>query len=141
MGQWYIFSAASLQEHMNGFTLVPTCAYSIGMVCKCKNEKPYWFNYMYTTYLLEATFLWIVSMTMQFVPWHLVLVVCGLILNPLRAFLYSIYDYDCCCGLLYCVASNNNHKIYITCTEICKRNPNVWENNIFHFSDIFAMLA
>ena len=38
----------------------------------------------------EAFLLWIVNMTAQLVSWHLVFVVCGFILNPLRAFLYSM---------------------------------------------------
>ena len=38
----------------------------------------------------EGILLWIVNMTAQFVSWHLVFVVCGFILNPLRAFLYSM---------------------------------------------------
>ena len=39
---------------------------------------------------LEGIFLWIVSTTMQLLSWHLVFVVYGFILNPLRALLCSL---------------------------------------------------
>ena len=38
----------------------------------------------------EGILLWIVNMTAQLLSWHVVFVVCGFILNPLRAFLYSM---------------------------------------------------
>ena len=66
---------------------------------------------------LEGIFLWIVSTTMQFLSWHLVFVVYGFILNPLRALLYSlmlILSVVCCIVLLAVI-------IKIFCTT-CKRN-------------------
>ena len=44
-------------------------------------KVPYW---------IEGTLLWIACMTVQLLSWHLVFVSGGLILNPLRAFLYSV---------------------------------------------------
>ena len=39
---------------------------------------------------IEGIILWAVNMIMQLLSWHLVFVVCGFILNPLRAFLYCM---------------------------------------------------
>ena len=39
---------------------------------------------------LEGLFLGMVTMTVQLLSWHFVFMLCGFVLNPLRAFLYSV---------------------------------------------------
>ena len=69
---------------------------------------------------LEGIFLWIVSTTMQLLSWHLVFVVYGFILNPLRALLYSlmlILAVVCCIVFLAVII-----KTFCTIYTTCKRN-------------------
>ena len=69
---------------------------------------------------LEGIFLWIVSTTMQLLSWHLVFVVYGFILNPLRALLCSlmmIHAVVCCTVFLAVII-----KTFCTICTTCKRN-------------------
>ena len=87
----------------------------------------------------EGVLLWIVNMTVQLVSWHLVFVVCGFILNPLRAFLYSMLMIVTIVCLVIFVA------IIIKLIYSCKRNEvsNDFANalvNKYDIAVIFSMI-
>ena len=65
----------------------------------------------------ETLFLWIVNMTAQLVSWHLVFVICGFILNPLRALLYCmiIIVTIICLVVLVAVIIKLICTVYVTC--------------------------
>lgn len=89
---------------------------------------------------VESVLLWKVNMTMQLVSWHLVFVVCGFVLNPLRAFLYSMVMIVAVVCFIVFVAII----IKFICTVICNGNAtsdNLAVNNTFHCVDLVVMLS
>ena len=91
----------------------------------------------------EGLLLWIVNMTMQLLSWHLVFVVCGFALHPLRAYLYTMVIIVTAVCLLILVAII----IKLICTINCNKNhtmidhSNASGNNLPHGVDTIIMLS
>ena len=95
-----------------------------------------------TTFKLwkEVILLWIVNMTAQLVSWHLVFVICGFILNPLRALLYSMVIIVTMVCLVVLVAII----IKLVCTVTCRGNQtldNRSVDNSSHCIDVVIMFS
>ena len=65
--------------------------------------------------MLKCTVLGLGTMTMQLLSWHLVFVLYGLILNPLRAFLYSVAIIIAVLWAIFTLAFLSRIINYITC--------------------------
>ena len=97
-----------------------------------------------TTFKLwkEGALLWIVNMTAQLVSWNLVFVVCGFILNPLRALLYSMVIIVTVVCLVVLVAIILK---FICITTCCSRGNQTLDNhsvdNSPHCTDVAIMFS
>ena len=89
---------------------------------------------------VEGMLLWMVTMTMQLTSWHLVFVLYGLVLNPLRAFLYCVVIIvtliSCVVGLAVII------KLIVLVNTWFKMHRPTWKKDEkFPFIDIFLMIS
>ena len=100
---------------------------------------------------LEGIFLGMITMTVQLSSWHLVFMLCGFILNPLRTFLYSvviIISVICCIVLLSVIMKVTVILIYQTklsdmswFQEHARRPVVLMEDDKFPYIDIVFMFS
>ena len=126
---------------------------SVIVVYKIDNNKGHDRLTKLLPFWLEGILLWIVITTMQLLSWHLVFVFAGFILNPLRAFLHSLFiTVAVICWILLlailikitviiifkCKGSKNYCSCCKGCTTWCSY---ILMGNTYSYMDIIVMIS